>query len=326
MTTTLGRAKILQSQVNKTAREEPEAFMSRCDEKYEKLVEKVLQHINGNTERSKIIMLSGPSASGKTTTSLKLKQGLERRGIRAITISMDDFFLPRELTPELPDGSRDYESVKALDIALLKSVLLQLVHEGRTELPTFNFKLGRRDKETRKVELPNGSVAVVEGLHALDPIITSELPDSHLLKLYVSVSSDFIDDGGRTILTAREVRLLRRTIRDYHFRGSSPENTLDMWDSVCRGEDLYIRPYKKNADITVNSVFDCEPCLFAHTAMKLFESIEENSKHYDRARRIIAALGTFEQMPLEIVPVSCVLREFIGGSEYYNKSTRHRTV
>jgi uridine kinase len=326
MTTTIGRTKISQTSVNKAAHNNPQAFMHDCDQRYEKHIGEIVRQIAEDTDKSKIILLSGPSASGKTTTSFKIEQGLERLGINAVTISMDDFFMPRELTPMLPDGSRDYESLEALNLPLLKSLLSQLITEGRAELPSFNFKLGRCIDKTTTVELRDGSVAVMEGLHALDTAVTGGLPDGHMLKLYVSVSSDFESDSGETVLTAREARLIRRMIRDYHFRGSSPENTLDMWNAVCHGEDKYIRPFKIYADKTVNSVFKCEPCLLAESAIKLFGTIGMGSRHFETARHMISALGGFEQMPLEIIPGSCMLREFIGGSDYYNKSSIHRTV
>lgn len=235
MTTTIGRAKILSSAVNKAAHTDQQAFMEQCDQKYEKRINEIVNRVAADGSTVRMIMLSGPSASGKTTTSYKIKQGLEKAGIKAITISMDDFFKPRELAPSLPDGSKDFESIDAIDLPLLQSCLLQLINDGWADLPTFNFKLGNRDEKTNRVELAAGSVAVVEGLHALDTSVTEGLPSQHMLKLYISVSSDFVDDDGKVLLTARDVRLIRRTIRDYHFRGSSPENTLDMWGSVCRG-------------------------------------------------------------------------------------------
>jgi uridine kinase len=326
MVKTIGRAKKEVRQINELAVGSAQAFMAECDEKYEEKISSIVGHVADRGAGVKVIMLSGPSASGKTTTSLKIKEGLEKRGVSAVSISMDDFFKPRELEPLLPDGSRDYESLDAIDTGLLLSCLTQLINDGRAQLPTFNFKLGRPDEKKRSVVLPEGSVAVVEGLHALDNAVTGGLPPEHTLKLYVSASSDFVDGDGGTVLTARDIRLIRRTIRDYHFRGSSPENTLGMWESVCRGEDMYVRPFKRFADVTVNSVFDCEPCLFRQSAMKLFGMVPEESPYIDKARGIVAALSCFEPMQLELLPPSCVLREFVGGSVYYNRSGKLREV
>lgn len=300
--------------------------MEQCDQKYEKRIGEIVDRVAADGSTVRMIMLSGPSASGKTTTSYKIKQGLEQAGMKAVTISMDDFFKPREMAPSLPDGSKDFESIDAIDLPLLQSCLLQLISKGWADLPVFNFKLGNREEKTNRVELTEGSVAVVEGLHALDTSVTEGLPAQHMLKLYISVSSDFEDDDGKVLLTARDIRLIRRTIRDYHFRGSSPENTLDMWDTVCRGEELYVRPFKKYADMAVNSVFPCEPCLFGQTAIQLFQKVPAQSEYYNKAQEIIRAASGFVEMPLELIPGSCVLREFVGGSDYFNKSGKHRTV
>jgi uridine kinase len=320
MITAIGRTKVLVDDVNLETKADSAKLFKACDDRYEKKVREIVKHIVNNPARSRIIMLSGPSASGKTTTSLKLKQGLEEQGFKAITISMDDFFKGRYEVPPEPDGSRDFESINALDLELLKTDLSDLIFKGRSELPIFDFKLGSRSSQTRDVELDEGSVAIVEGLHALDSAVTDRIPQDYLLKLYVSVSSDFVDSEGAGVLSARDVRLIRRTIRDFNFRGSSPENTLDMWESVCRGEDMYIRPFKKFADITVNSLFNCEPCLFKETALKLFATVPESSEHYKKAKSIVECISKFEDMPMDIAPANCLLREFTGGSVYYNKS------
>lgn len=326
MVKTIGRAKIAIESVNEAALTDPRAFMESCDKKYEDKVADIVERVADGGSNVKMIMLSGPSASGKTTTSLKIKQGLEKHGIGAVSVSMDDFFKPRDEAPLLPDGSRDFESLAALDVELMKTCLLRLVTYGNAEMPVYNFKLGRPDEKRRHLELPEGSVAVVEGLHALDGSVSEGIDPRLLLRLYVSASSDFIDGEGGVVLSARDIRLIRRTVRDYHFRGSSPEETLGMWQRVCRGEDMYVRPFKAEADVTVNSVFSCEPALFKDSAMKLFSTVTEESSHIDKARGIIAALSFFEKMDPELMPTSCVLREFTGGSDYYNRSGKLRTV
>lgn len=326
MVKTIGRAKIAIEGVNEAALADAKTFMERCDNKYEKKVAGIVERVAHGDSSIKMIMLSGPSASGKTTTSLKIKQGLEEHGIGAVSVSMDDFFKPRDEAPLLPDGGRDFESLGALDVELLKTCLARLVTYGSAEMPVYNFKLGRTDDKRRHMELPEGSVAVVEGLHALDGSITEGIDPSLILKLYVSASSDFVDGEGGIVLSARDIRLIRRTIRDYHFRASSPEDTLEMWDRVCRGEDMYVRPFKRFADVTVNSAFDCEPCLFKQNVMKLFGMVGEESRHIVKAREIIAALSCFGKMEPELMPTSCVLREFTGGSDYYNRSGKLRSV
>lgn len=314
---TIGRAKVKVSEVNSSAQKDARAFFNLCNEKYEKKLDNIADRIAKDPSKARLIMLSGPSASGKTTTSLKIQEKLKERGCGAVTISMDDFFKNREDAPLLPDGTRDYESSAALDTGLLKEKLGELIFEGRANIPIFDFKTGHRLEKERPVVLDEGSVAVVEGLHALDTAITGLLPAEFILKIYVSVSSDFVADDGEVILSARDMRLIRRTVRDFNFRGATVTDTLDMWDAVCRGEDLYVRPFKKYADITVNSAFNCEPCIFKQRAVELFGIVPEDSRHIERARHILIGLSEFEAMPESLLPGNCMLREFLGGSTYY---------
>lgn len=320
---TIARDKIRIADVNRMAKKDAAELFGLCNQKYEKKLESIARRIAENPEKSRLIMLSGPSASGKTTTSLKLQAQLRELGCGAVAISMDDFFRDRADAPRLPDGTFDFESAAALDTDLLKTSLTSLITEGRALIPVFNFRLGRRNGE-RPVILEKGQVAVVEGLHALNPMITGLLPQGSVLKLYVSVSSDFVSDGGQVALSARDLRLIRRAVRDFRFRGASVAATLDMWDSVCRGEDLYVRPYKKCADLTVNSAFSCEPCLFSGAATELFSSAAD-SMHSERVKHVLDGLAAFEPMPTELMPESCVLREFLGGSVYYGRSNRPAT-
>jgi uridine kinase len=305
------------SEVNNATRLDMSRFFLECNKSYEDKIKGIVKRIKKDTHYSKVIMMSGPSSSAKTTTSLKMKSELKELGIDAITISMDDFFKKQEDTPLLPDGSRDFESLQAIDLGLLKTTISNLIYKGSADLPIFSFRGGGRSTKTRHVEFKNDNVAIVEGLHALDTHVTDLIPQENILKLYVSVSSDFVDDVGNVLLSARDIRLIRRTIRDYKFRSSSPEHTFEMWDSVCRGEDMYIRPFKKNADIALNSVFKCEPCIYLPIAKELLSSIDQSSLHFEKADGIIKALSKFEEMPEQIVPGTCVLREFLGESIYY---------
>ena len=329
MTEPIARGKISVDDVNRAARESAQAFFLASNEHYEKQVAAVVARVTENTDCARLIMLSGPSSSGKTTTSHKLRHGLLDRGVHAITISMDDFFRGRNEAPLLPAGTRDYESLGALDAPLLTQCLTQLTLEGRARLPVVDFRAGKRAPEPREVSLALGDVAIVEGLHALDPVVTQGVPASHTLKLYVSVSSDFVEGakppegGARTpVLTAREVRLVRRMVRDFRYRSSSPDNTLSMWPAVCRGEDLYVRPFKRNADMVINSVLACEPCLFRGQALPLLETVAAASPHYAAARHLLEALGRFAPMDSSLMPPECVLREFLGGSPYFGKNAK----
>jgi uridine kinase len=317
MSNMINRNKIKISDVNSAAKLDMQKFFSQCDNSYEKKIKDIVAKICEDENHSRLIMLSGPSSSAKTTTSLKIKSELSKFGIDAITMSMDDFFKTREDTPLMPDGSKDFESIRAIDLDLLKSTLSDLLNKGSADIPIFSFRAGNRSDKTRHVEFNNDNVAIIEGLHALDTQVTDEIPQQHILKLYVSVSSDFIDDNGNVLLTARDIRLIRRTIRDFKYRSSTPEHTFETWDSVCLGENMYIRPFKKNADIVLNTVFKCEPCIYLPIAKILLGSIEQKCNHFEKSCNILKALSNFEEMPEQMIPSTCVLREFLGDSSYY---------
>lgn len=314
---TIGREKLKINEINSAVSKDEVEFFNLCNNKYEQKVELIAKKIAENPEKARIIMLAGPSASGKTTTSLKIQARLNELGCGAVTISMDDFFKNREETPQLKDGTKDFETVDALDTQLLKDCLSKLVNTGEAYFPRFSFKEGKRYDNEKLIKLDRDHVAIVEGLHALNPAITSLLPEGCVYKIYVSVSSDYVSEEGKVILSARDMRLIRRSVRDFNFRGSDVEHTLSMWDHVCHGEDLYVRPYKKYADMTVNSAFSCGPSLFKKEGEKLFSQVNEDSEFIEKATHILSALSKFKPMNRKILPSSCVLLEFFGGSQYY---------
>lgn len=321
MTTVLPKIEI--AEVNRRAAD-PKAFFHACNNRYEQAVAQVVDQIAQRAGHRQFILLAGPSASGKTTTSLKLKAGLMARGIRTVTISLDDFYKDREHTPRLPDGKLDFESPAALDLDLFTQIAKELLEQEKASFPVFDFKQARRGEKMRRLELPQGSVAVVEGLHALNPQVAACLPSERLFRLYVSVSSEFADADGEVLLNARDVRLVRRILRDYRFRASNAAHTLKLWEDVCRGEDAYVRPFKPLADVTLDTVFACEPCLFAGMSLWHFESAWEDGPLTPEAERLVAVMKRFDRMSQRIIPPACVLREFLGGSLYLNKKTLQR--
>ncbi|MFT9077474.1 uridine kinase family protein [Ethanoligenens sp.] len=300
------------------------AFFQECDARYERELTLIVDQIIQRAGHRQFILLAGPSASGKTTTSLKLKAGLMARGVRTVAISLDDFFKDRADTPLLPDGRPDYESPAALDLDLFTQVTKQLLETEKAMYPVFDFKLAKRGDKVRRLELPQGSVAVVEGLHALNPLVAACLPSERIFRLYVSVSSTFADESGDVLLSAQDVRLVRRVLRDYRFRASSAAHTLELWEGVCRGEDTFIRPFKPLADVTLDTVFPCEPCLFAGMALWHFESAWEDGPHTAEAERLVDAMKRFTRISQRMIPSACLLREFLGGSLYLNKKTLKR--
>jgi uridine kinase len=304
------------TQINKLATEAPYEFATKVENQYDSIIKSVAERICQNPDQTKLIMLSGPSASGKTTSSRKLHKDLSDRGVEAITISLDDFFKCRFDVPLLPNGKCDFESTAALDLPLLHQCLKNLLDKGQTELPSFDFKTGKPSPFTHKIELKENGVAIVEGIHALSDVITEKLPQNRYLKIYVRVVKSVYQNDEK-VLTNRDVRFIRRLLRDFRYRGSSPENTFNMWPQVCRGENLYIKPFLKKADITIDSFLPYEMCIYKDSAIELLEQVDVNSVFSRKSNELISALKLFEPIDKNAAPNTSLIREFIGGSIYF---------
>ena len=302
-------------QINQAAKDMPLQLINQMEAAFQSNISSIADEILLPESNCKVIMLSGPSSSGKTTTAHKLMAELKKRGAGTTVISLDDFYLGREKAPLLPDGKRDYEAVEALNLAKIQECLLSLMKYGFCDKPNFDFPNNRPHSYTTRVELGEHDVAIVEGIHALNPIITDHLPCDNLIKLYISVKQGIKDDEG-TVLSPREIRFLRRMVRDYRYRGVQPERTFSMWSGVCRGEDLYIRPFQKTSDITINSIHMYEPCVLCHDALPLLKSIQAESEHFMFASGLIKSLQRFYPIDNSLVPRDSLLREFIGGGMY----------
>ncbi len=287
-----------------------ENFIEKSEKRYKNIIASVCEKINADNDKE-IVMLAGPSGSGKTTTANKIKEKLETMGHKAYTVSLDDFYKNIGEGPKNEDGSYDFESVDSLDLDLIHKCLQELITESRSELPLFDFMTGRRKKEKNLIELKKGDVIIVEGLHALNPRITDTLPHKNLFKIYISVSSR-IYDGEKIILNKRNLRFIRRMVRDFQFRNSSVEHTYSLWGAVMAGEDKYLFPFKENADMFINSIHVYEPCAFKDVATELLSTVEKTSENYESSQRLISALSRFPSIKKDDVPQSSLLREFLG--------------
>ncbi len=300
------------SQINYEAQNDTAAFISAAEERYSFALDCVVERIISN-KCVEIVLLAGPSCSGKTTTANKLRERLADKGHKAYTISLDDFY--RNSTDAIigDDGKPDYETVHALDLDLLEKVLKKLVKERTAKIPRFDFDTGIRTDNAFEITLDEGDVVILEGLHALNPIIYGYLPAEALLKIYISVSTRIYDDSGYVILTKRDLRLIRRTVRDYHSRSSSVENTFDMWDGVLEGENKYLAPYKYCADILIDTIHNYEPCVFKSRALELFKTVEPDSVWFAETQRLTEKLVLFSDIAEKEVPRSSLLIcEFLG--------------
>ncbi|MBR3588296.1 MAG: AAA family ATPase [Clostridia bacterium] len=287
-----------------------ENFIEKSEKRYKHIIDIVCEKIDADNDKE-IVMLAGPSGSGKTTTANKIKEKLETMGHKAYTVSLDDFYKNIGEGPKNEDGSYDFESVDSLDLDLIHKCLQELITESRSELPLFDFMTGRRKEEKNLIELSKGDVIIVEGLHALNPRITDTLPHKNLFKIYISVSSR-IYNGKAIVLNKRNLRFIRRMVRDFQFRNSSVEHTYSLWPAVMAGEDKYLFPFKDNADLFINSIHVYEPCVFKDVATELLSTVEKESKNYNDAQKLISALKKFPSINKDDVPENSLLREFLG--------------
>lgn len=302
-------------QINEAAANSPEEFVNSMEEMFRNEISDLADYVLRPDNKCKILMLAGPSSSGKTTTAYKLRDELIRRGTRTIIISLDDFYWGNGKAPVLIDGKHDYEAVEALDIQQVKDCLYSLMKNGYCDAPKFDFKLKTQCKDKNHIELGENDIAIIEGLHALNPIFTANLPKEGLLKAYISVKQGIKDYNG-VVFSRRDVRLIRRLARDFKSRGSDAEETFSMWDSVGRGEFLYIHPFKRTSDITVNSIHIYEPCVLCHQVIPLLKTIDSDSAYFKFSRKILSSLERFYPIDMELVPKNSLIREFIGGGIY----------
>lgn len=296
--------------INFYARENAD-FVAVCSREYHKKADAAAEKIFSDTSK-KIVMLAGPSSSGKTTTAKILSDDIKTLGGRAYTVSLDDFYHPHSVGYPLDEnGKPDYECVEALDIDLLRTKLNELAENGRASLPVFDFKSGERINNSKTIELQENDVIIVEGLHALNPVITETLNEKSLYKIYVSVSSRVYDARDKVLLSKRDLRFIRRMVRDFSFRSTPVERTFDIWQSVTRGEDKYLFPFEDTADVKINSFHPCEPCVFAERAIKLLSQVQ-NPEYKEKAERLINTLSLFNKTDHSLLPEDSLLREFTG--------------
>lgn len=296
--------------INENAKE-PEQFIAQCEERYQNIIDGIAKRII-DEEGREIVMLAGPSSAGKTTTARKLSESLIKKGVKTYVLSLDDFYLNREDIPYLPDGSQDFETVDALDLEYFEKCVNALLRGETVKNPVFDFTTGKRsDTDFNEITLGEEDVVIIEGLHALNPVITEKIVGK-LLKIYINVSSRIYDEKGNIILNKRNMRFIRRMVRDYKFRNSSVENTYKLWKNVTAGEDKYLFPFRDNADIKANTIHLYEDCVLKHQALPLLLGSEISDEFKAEAKRLAKALERFEDIPEALVPNDSLLREFLG--------------
>ena len=302
-------------QLNEGIRSDPQAFVDECDAAFHKKVETAAQKIAGHRAESRIILLSGPSGSGKTTTALKIEEQLEKMGIETHTVSMDNYFntIDPETAPRNREGAIDYESPFCLDVDRSNRHFAMLDRGETIHVPKYEFaRQMRSDILSQPMRLGPDELAIFEGIHALNDIIVGKNPRA--FKLYIAARSSLRDEDGSVVFDHAWLRLCRRIVRDYQFRGSDAAFTLKMWSNVRRGEKLYISPYKENANLMFDSSLAFEFAVLKPLAVPLLEAVGPGK--YPVVDDMLAAGSDLEAMDESYIAHNSLAREFIGGSTY----------
>ncbi len=263
----------------------------------------------------KIVLIAGPSSSGKTTTCKRLSVQLAVNGLYPIGISLDDYFLDRDLTPRDENGDYDFEHLHSLNIPLLNEQMNALLQGEEVELPRYNFQKGKSEWSGKKLKLEGNEILVIEGIHALNPELTSEIPENQIYRVYASALTTILLDNHNYIPTT-DNRLLRRIIRDHKYRGVTAQETIRRWASVRRGENRWIFPFQENADAMFNTAMLFELAVIKRQAEPLLEQVTENCEEYAEAYRLLKFLRYIKPIPEDQIPPTSLLREFLGGSSF----------
>ena len=303
-------------EINGRIRQDVTGFLEECDGEYGLKVARAADRIIQNMKKSPVVLLSGPSGSGKTTTAQKVEEELERRGINSHTISMDNYFksLDVRTAPRTEEGDIDYESPKLLDMDLLDEHFTALAKGEEILIPKFAFARQMRDTAVTPLRLGKDEVAIFEGIHALNDDIAGRHPEATCM--YISARSN-VCDGDVLRFKGTWMRLTRRAVRDYNFRGTGVEATLAMWANVRRGEKLYISPFKGRADIIIDSSLPYEVSVMKHYAKPLLEAIPARNERHQELLDLIEGFRWFEEIDPALVAPDSLIREFIGGGSYH---------
>ena len=283
---------------------------------HDRKVSEIASEILAN-ENIRVVTIAGPSSSGKTTLSKKLELQLKTSCVETLAISLDNYYIGRKNVPLDENGEKDFETIEALDLELLNKNLEELIEGKETELPIYNFYTGEREKRTRKVKLSRQGIIIIEGIHGLNDRLTEHVDRSKKYKIYISCLTQTNTDVHNRIHTT-DVRKIRRIARDSMSRETSGEQTLEMWNSIRRGEEKWIFPFQEEADAIFNSSFTYELCVLKPYAMKELMKIKATSPVYEEAKKLASILNAFVHIDPNFIPIDSILKEFIGGSIFYS--------
>ena len=301
--------------INEYALNDPAGLVEKAENHYDREITETAQRI-ADDDSLKIVAIAGPSASGKTTTAHILSEKLQNLGEQTEVVSLDDFYLPTEQLPLTEDGKYDIESVKALDRELMKKCFGEIINTGKTELPKYVFAEKRRILSARSIDISGRGIVIVEGLHALNPVITDLVPRKNIFKAYISVNRSVLDNNGEVLLTSRQIRLMRRVLRDRIFRGSSVNETLALWKGVVEGEKKYLYCFKDTADVLIKTLHIYEPCLYRNDFCALCDETQNITDCRDYFLKTAEAVRKFVPLDEALIPHNSLIREFIGEGKY----------
>lgn len=297
------------------ARNEIGDFINIAEAFHEKRIAQLADQVCNHGRHIKWLCIAGPSSSGKTTFSKRLAVQLRVNGLRPVTLSCDDYFVDRALTPKDEHGQPDFEHIETIDLALFNEHLRLLDAGEEVALPKFNFSTGTREYNGNTLRIAPDQMVIIEGIHALNPRLTAEIPAEHKFKIYISALTQLNLDMDNRISTT-DNRLVRRMVRDHQFRGNSALATLQMWPSVRRGEKRWIFPFQKEADAAFNSALDYELAALKTLAEPLLREVKPYHPQYAEANRLLDFLECFLTIPIDQIPATSILREFLGNSSF----------
>lgn len=288
---------------------QPQALAALCEQQYQERIETIAQEILSSGRH--IVMLTGASAAGKTTSAHKLAAAIQAKGRRGVVLSLDDFYAGAGRYPKNSDGSDDYESLQSLDLPVLRGCLEALHKEGVCQAPIFDFML-QQPNGVQTIDCRDG-VVIIEGLHALNPALTESLPEKAVFCLYAGLREEYAAPDGSRCLATRDIRLARRLIRDFLFRGHGASFTLGLWGHVCDGEDRYIKPFKPRADLLLDTTHTYEVCLWHKVLDGMPADPELTAAQHRQFEALRRKYLPFPVMDTNLVPEQSLLREFIGS-------------
>ena len=312
------RRSLLKEEINRKITADAAGFVVEEERRYRDEAVALADFFCEDKDGRRLVMLSGPSSSGKTTTADTLKRRLRERGVEAHSVSMDDFYRGAKYAPLREDGTRDLETIHALRLDALEQCMQEILHKGQTILPRFDFQTGSPSEITEELTVGRDAVVIFEGIHAINPLFEYHMPHERVYKLFVNTVTP-VYDGAEKVLSRRDIRLTRRMLRDERFRNSPLKNTLSMWPQVVMGENEYMFPYVDTVDYLIDTTHAYEPCIFAGLLVPALVALRECAETYSLyepvIERMIASLSRFEHIPPEMLPEDSMLCEFIGKQQ-----------